>query len=343
MEIQQIHQVIPLTDIIDVTQEEIQLIHQVTPLTDIIDATQEDASLLTEEIVFSQRSDALITQHSESSGSTVLLDPAQPDPDEPIFILSLTEIPFFPMEEEYGCMSQTLSEPLSFLPVADACSQLQQSSDIVGPGGGLEEGYAGILCKAPEPMSFDEVVPQPTYTSIKEVESGSTAGPVDVCASANPSEDSMADAETREDIDPPFKRKVPERARRDKLQIRPNTAVRKQPSCSVLAKEAVSASTSDYTTIPETDHPTASTPEHTTTIIPETDHKTASTPDHTTIPETDHPTASTPDHTTTPETNHPAASTPDHTTTTIPETDHPTAPNPARSLRHRNSIRRGGG
>ncbi|XP_013994130.2 mucin-5AC isoform X4 [Salmo salar] len=306
MEIQQILQVIPLTDIIDVTQEEIQLIHQVTPLTDIIDATQ----------------------HSESSGSTVLLDPAQPDPDEPIFILSLTEIPFIPTEEEYGCTSQTLSEPLSFLLVADACSQLQQSSDIVDPGGGKEEGYAGMLCKAPEPMSVDEVVPQPMYTSIKEVEYGSTAGPVDVCASANPSEDSMADAETREDIDPPFKRKVPERARRDKLQMRPNTAVRKQPSRSVLAKEAVSASTSDHTTIPEMDHPTASTSDHTTTTIPETDHKTASTSDHTTIPETDHPTASTPDHTTTtiPETDHPTASTSDHTT--IPETDHPTASTP---------------
>lgn len=91
---------------------------------------------------------------------------------------------------------------------------LSFSSDIVDPGGGKEEGYAGMLCKAPEPMSVDEVVPQPMYTSIKEVEYGSTAGPVDVCASANPSEDSMADAETREDIDPPFKRKVPERARR---------------------------------------------------------------------------------------------------------------------------------
>uniref|UniRef100_A0A4W5MSD0 Myb-like domain-containing protein n=1 Tax=Hucho hucho TaxID=62062 RepID=A0A4W5MSD0_9TELE len=341
MEIQQIHQVIPLTDIIDVTQEGIQLIHQVIPLTDFIDATKEDTSLLTEEIFYSQQSDALITQHSESSGSTVLLDPAQPDPDEPIFILSLTEIPFFPMGEEYGCTSQTLSEPLSFLPVADTCSQLQQS-DVVAPGCGLEEGYAGILCKAPEPMSVDEVIPQPTYTSIKEVESGSTAGSVDVCASANPSEDSMADAETRKDIDPPFKkRKVPERARRDKLQMRPNTAVRKQPSRSVLAKVAMSASTSDHTTTPETDHPTPSTPDHTTTTIPETDHHTPSTPDHTTttIPETDHPSASTPDHTTTPETDYPTASTPDHTTTletdhptastpdhtTIPETDHPTA------------------
>ncbi|CAB1352160.1 unnamed protein product, partial [Coregonus sp. 'balchen'] len=251
MEIQQIHQVIPLTDIIDVTQEEIQPIHQVIPLTDIIDATQEDTSLLTDGIFFSQQSDALITQHSESSGSTVLLDPAQPDPDEPIFILSLTEIPFFPTGEEYGCTSQTLSEPLSFLPVADTCSQLQQSSDIVAPGGGMEEGCAGILCKVPEPMSVDEVLSQPTYPSIKEVESGSTAGPVDVCAS-------MADAETREDTDPPCKkRKLPERARR--------------------AKESVSASTPDHTTTPETDHSTSSTPDHTTTI-PETDHPTAPSP-----------------------------------------------------------------
>ncbi|XP_041743066.2 mucin-5AC isoform X1 [Coregonus clupeaformis] len=271
MEIQQIHQVIPLTDIIDVTQEEIQPIHQVIPLTDIIDATQEDTSLLTEGIFFSQQSDALITQHSESSGSTVLLDPAQPDPDEPIFILSLTEIPFFPTGEEYGCTSQTLSEPLSFLPVADTCSQLQQSSDIVAPGGGMEEGCAGILCKVPEPMSVDEVLSQPTYPSIKEVESGSTAGPVDVCAS-------MADAETREDTDPPCKkRKLPERARRDKLQVRANTAVRKQPSCLAPAKESVSASTPDHTTTPETDHSTSSTPDHTTTI-PETDHPTAPSP-----------------------------------------------------------------
>lgn len=76
----------------------------------------------------------------------------------------------------------------------------------------MEKGNAGILCEVSEPMSVDEALPQPSYTSIKE--SGSTAGPVGVCASAKPSEDSMADAETREDIDPPFKRKVPERARR---------------------------------------------------------------------------------------------------------------------------------
>lgn len=87
------------------------------------------------------------------------------------------------------------------------------SSGIVAPGGGLEKGNAGILCEVSEPMSVDEALPQPSYTSIKE--SGSTAGPVGVCASAKPSEDSMADAETSEDTYPPSKkRKVPERARR---------------------------------------------------------------------------------------------------------------------------------
>ena len=91
---------------------------------------------------------------------------------------------------------------------------LSFSSDIVAPGGGLEKGNAGVLCEVPEPMSVDEVLPQPSYTSIKEVESGSTAGPVGVCASAKPSEDSMADAETSEDTHPPKKRKAPERDRR---------------------------------------------------------------------------------------------------------------------------------
>uniref|UniRef100_A0AAZ3S5U4 Myb-like domain-containing protein n=1 Tax=Oncorhynchus tshawytscha TaxID=74940 RepID=A0AAZ3S5U4_ONCTS len=246
MEIQQIHQVSPLCDIIDTTQEEMEQIHQVIPLTDVIDSTQGDISLFTEGSFFSQQSDAVFIQHSETSVSTAPLDQAQSDPDEPIFILSLTEIPVLPAGEENGCTSQTLSEPFFFLP--DAGAQLQQSSDIVAPGGSLEKGNAGVLCEVPEPMSVDEVLPQPSYTSIKEVESGSTAGPVGVCASAKPSEDSMADAETSEDTHPPSKkRKAPERARRDKLQVRPNTAVREQTSCSAPAKEAVSPITPDQT------------------------------------------------------------------------------------------------
>ncbi|XP_031658545.1 transcription factor TFIIIB component B'' homolog isoform X3 [Oncorhynchus kisutch] len=263
MEIQQIHQVSPLCDIIDTTQEEMEQIHQVIPLTDVIDSTQGDMSLFTEGSFFSQQSDAVFIQHSETSVSTAPLDQAQSDPDEPIFILSLTEIPVLPAGEENGCTSQTLSEPFFFLP--DAGAQLQQS-DIVAPRGSLEKGNAGVLCEVPEPMSVDEVLPQPSYTSIKEVESGSTAGPVGVCASAKPSEDSMADAETSEDTHPPKKRKVPERARRvDKLQVRPNTAVREQTSCSAPAKEAVSPITPDQTpslttTTLDTYHLTASSP-----------------------------------------------------------------------------------
>lgn len=51
----------------------------------------------------------------------------------------------------------------------------------------------------------------------------------------------------------------------DKLQVRPNTAVRKQTSCSAPAKEAVSPVTPDQTTsltttTLDTDHPTASSP-----------------------------------------------------------------------------------
>eukprot|EP00063_Salmo_salar_P007030 XP_013981865.1 PREDICTED: transcription factor TFIIIB component B'' homolog isoform X9 [Salmo salar] len=265
MEIQQVRQVSPFCDIIDTTKEEMQQIHQVIPLTDVIDTTQGDMSVFTEGSFFSQQSDAVFIQHSETSVSTALLDQAPSDPDEPIFILSLTEIPVLPTGEENGCTSQTLSEPFFFLPVADAGAQLQHSSGIVAPGGGLEKGNAGILCEVSEPMSVDEALPQPSYTSIKE--SGSTAGPVGVCASAKPSEDSMADAETSEDTYPPSKkRKVPESARRvDKLQVRPNTAVRKQTSCSAPAKEAVSPVTPDQTTsltttTLDTDHPTASSP-----------------------------------------------------------------------------------
>nr|XP_046225528.1 transcription factor TFIIIB component B'' homolog isoform X6 [Oncorhynchus gorbuscha] len=245
MEIQQIHQVSPLCDIIDTTQEEMEQIHQVISLTDVIDSTQGDMSVFTEGSFFSQQSDAVFIQHSETSVSTAPLDQTQSDQDEPIFILSLTEIPVLPAGEESGYTSQTLSEPFLFLP--DAGAQLQQSSDIVAPGGGLEKGNAGVLCEVPE--SMDEVLPQSSYTSIKEVESGSTAGPVGVCASAKPSEDSMADAETSEDTHPPSKkRKAPERARRvDKLQVRPNTAVREQTSCSAPAKEAVSPITPDQT------------------------------------------------------------------------------------------------
>nr|XP_029512410.1 transcription factor TFIIIB component B'' homolog isoform X4 [Oncorhynchus nerka] len=174
MEIQQIHQVSPLCDIIDTTQEEMEQIHQVISLTDVIDSTQGDMSVFTEGSFFSQQSDAVFIQHSETCVSTAPLDQTQSDPDEPIFILSLTEIPVLPAGEESGCTSQTLSEPFLFLP--DAGAQLQQSSDIVAPGGGLEKGNAGVLCEVPEPMSVDEVLPQSSYTSIKEVESGSTAG-----------------------------------------------------------------------------------------------------------------------------------------------------------------------
>uniref|UniRef100_A0A8C7RA77 Myb-like domain-containing protein n=1 Tax=Oncorhynchus mykiss TaxID=8022 RepID=A0A8C7RA77_ONCMY len=124
MEIPQIHQVSPLCDIIDTTQEEMEQIHQVIPLTDVIDSTQGDMSVFTEGSIFSQQSDAVFIQHSETSVSTAPLDQAQSDPDEPIFILSLTEIPVLPTGEESGCTSQTLSEPFLFLP--DAGAQLQQ-------------------------------------------------------------------------------------------------------------------------------------------------------------------------------------------------------------------------
>ncbi|KAL0965800.1 hypothetical protein UPYG_G00285870 [Umbra pygmaea] len=219
-------------------------------VSNIIDAAQEQTSSLNEES-FSQASQAFSFQTSQSSLSTVLfdLDHNQDDPDEPVFILSLTEIPVLHMGEEYGCTLQNFSQPL-VLPVTDADSQLQPS-DIVAPEHGLDKA---VICNIEEPVSLDEVLPQTSRATINEVESVSTAGP-------ETGQASRADADTDEDTAPPMKkRKVSETSRRVKLQVRPNTAGREKPRCSVGAKETVSALPPDQIKSTDTDGSTAHIP-----------------------------------------------------------------------------------
>ncbi|XP_028980831.2 mucin-5AC isoform X2 [Esox lucius] len=235
----------------DVVSMDIQQIHHVIPFSDIIDTTQGNTSVFTEEHFFTPQSVAVNTQNSESLVSSVVfnLDQDQQDPDEPIFILSLTEIPVHPTGEEY-----TLSEAFSFQPAEGACIQLQQS-DSVAPGGGLGKGDAGVLHSVPESVPVDLIVPQPSHTPVSEAECDSTASPEGVGVSANPSGDPTAGAESDEDVAPPTeKTEVPERARRGKLLVRPTCP--RRLTRSAVTEEAVSNLPPGRA--PSADHPPAS-------------------------------------------------------------------------------------
>ncbi|KAM4635704.1 uncharacterized protein ACJ7VT_010842 isoform 2-T2 [Polymixia lowei] len=181
----------------------------------------------------------VLTTHPE-----VLTDQTPSDTEEPFFILSLTEVPVFPSGEEVG----TVSEPPPYLPATDAPTQLQSAPG--SPGG----GEAGVLCNVPVPVSLDGC--ERGSAGVEEAEPGLT-----VRASSIPEkpEDPHENAEIQaikqldaadnsEETGPPHKRRILDTGRRAKLQVKPNTTGKKQPSRTFTAKEAKLATARKNTT-----------------------------------------------------------------------------------------------
>ncbi|XP_071380914.1 transcription factor TFIIIB component B'' homolog [Centroberyx affinis] len=176
-----------------------------------------------------------VTTHPE-----VLTEQVPTDPEEPFFILSLTEIPVFPSADEVG----SISEPLHYLPVTDAPIQLQ-SSALATPGRSLAVGEDGALCNAPVPMPMEESGNR-GFASVKDVEPNPT-----VCTSSimkkpvDPHEDSaiqpskLPEPAENSEIDVPFKKqRLTDTGRRAKLQVKPNTIRKKQASRTLAAEKA---------------------------------------------------------------------------------------------------------
>ncbi|XP_035523717.1 transcription factor TFIIIB component B'' homolog isoform X2 [Morone saxatilis] len=165
------------------------------------------------------------------------------DPDEPFFILSLTEIPVCSTGEVVDCVS----EPLPYLPVADASIQQQSVSgeSLAAAGHGLsnvavpvsmeESGETGLI-------NAKDTGPDPaTYIgSIME-------NPVDPHESTTVQSSILP--ETVENNDktehPPTKQRLMGTGRTAKLQAKPKTQRKKQASKTLTAKEAEPICTQD--------------------------------------------------------------------------------------------------
>ncbi|XP_044189507.1 transcription factor TFIIIB component B'' homolog isoform X1 [Thunnus albacares] len=159
------------------------------------------------------------------------------DPDEPFFILSLTEIPV----SSSGEVVDSTSEPPPYLPVTDASIQQQSSvpgesaaavervalSNVLEPVPSQETGETGLISvkdTGPEPFAYIQ-------SSIKE-------NPVDPHESTGVQPPKLPDtAESSEEANiPPTKQRG--NGRRAKLQVKPSTTRKKQDSKTLAAKEA---------------------------------------------------------------------------------------------------------
>ncbi|XP_056147050.1 mucin-2-like isoform X2 [Lampris incognitus] len=100
----------------------------------------------------------VLTGHSD-----VLSEEVPPNPEEPFFILSLTEIPVFPSGEEM----ESVSEPIPYLPATDETVQLQ--SGLATPEGSSNVGEDQALCDVLVPMPTEEA-DERGFSSVNEVE-----------------------------------------------------------------------------------------------------------------------------------------------------------------------------
>ncbi|TMS08554.1 hypothetical protein E3U43_006037 [Larimichthys crocea] len=133
---------------------------------------------------------------------TMLSDQVPSDPDEPFFILSLTEIPVCPSGE----VVDSVSEPLSYLPATDASVQ-QQSSDL---------GAAdGLLSDVAVPASMEEcsetgLVGSDTAAQMHSI----VESPVDPHESSSVQPSMLAEAaENDDEAEPPPSKQRPGRSR----------------------------------------------------------------------------------------------------------------------------------
>ncbi|KAM7368719.1 hypothetical protein PAMP_013031 [Pampus punctatissimus] len=160
------------------------------------------------------------------------------DPDEPFFILSLTEIPVC-FSGEAG---DSVSEPPPYLPVTDASIQQQSSdpgesvaagghvapSDVLEPVSTEETGETGLI-------NVNDIEPEPfAYTS------ESKENPVDPHESTRVQLPQLPDTveKSEETNIPPTKQRLTGPGRRAKLQVKPSITRKEQASKTLATKEA---------------------------------------------------------------------------------------------------------
>ncbi|XP_070780752.1 transcription factor TFIIIB component B'' homolog [Enoplosus armatus] len=167
--------------------------------------------------------------------SDMLSQQVPSDPDEPFFILSLTEIPVC----SSGEVVNSVSEPLPYLPVTDA--SIQQQNSVLGGSlaaagdeplsntmeGSGEAGLINVRDSGPDPAAYI---------------ASTVENPVDPHESTTAQPSKLP--ETVEDNDeteiPPTKQRPMGTGRRAKLQVKPNAPRKKQASKALAAKEAES-------------------------------------------------------------------------------------------------------
>ncbi|XP_051268098.1 transcription factor TFIIIB component B'' homolog isoform X2 [Dicentrarchus labrax] len=167
------------------------------------------------------------------------------DPDEPFFILSLTEIPVC----SSGEVVDGTSEPLPYLPVEDA--SIQQQSTVSGES--LAAAGDGPLSNVAVPVSMEESG-ETGLINVKDTGPDPAAyigsimeNPVDPHESTTVQSSILP--ETVENNDetehPPTKQRLMGTGRTAKLQAKPKTQKKKQASKTLTAKEAEPISTQE--------------------------------------------------------------------------------------------------
>lgn len=202
-----------------------------TPATDEFDNTEPGPAPFVQD----SQSYPILTTNSE-----VPVDLAFPDPEEPYFILSLTEIPVFPTEEEMTPVSEAVSEavsepvsepvpePLPHLHAPDISSSQPHSSHVAVSGSDMAKESHAVLWNVPVPTTAQEgdVITTPSDEEVR-----SRVGADTQVESDHPSEEPVAkdnqelEKEEQEVDPPPKKRKLPAKSRK---AAKPASTVRKQ-------------------------------------------------------------------------------------------------------------------
>ncbi|XP_062290751.1 transcription factor TFIIIB component B'' homolog isoform X1 [Scomber scombrus] len=198
----------------------------------------ENSTLQSQDASTSSTAKAESSQVSESITILPEMLSLPSDPDEPFFILSLTEIPVC----SSGEVVDSTSEPLPYLPVTDASMQPQSS----GPGeSAAAEGHVA-LSKVLEPVS-SEPTGETGLISVKDTGPESSAftsstkeNPVDPQESTRvqPTKLSNTVEKSEETNTPATKQRLTGTGRRAKLQVKPSTTRTKHASKTSAAKEA---------------------------------------------------------------------------------------------------------
>ncbi|XP_067114801.1 transcription factor TFIIIB component B'' homolog [Osmerus mordax] len=160
---------------------------------------------------------------TRTNSEAVPVDLPPSDPEEPFFILSLTEIPVLLTGEEMA------PAPLPFLQAPEPACPRAHSSATAVPGGEVTSGSDGVPRNVPEPP----VEPEGGESGMVRSEEART----DVC-------EEPAENQEEEAVPPRKKRKLPDKSGRAKPEVKSTTTRKEQAVHATSARPTSSASPS---------------------------------------------------------------------------------------------------